>query len=72
MKDTYNHASLGFIGFFWSSAVSKSTSHSKPMFKVVALQLAIVTGFALLAWNWGGVPKLGRPPMAEQSQSSGV
>jgi ATP synthase protein I len=48
---------LGFIGFFWSSAVSKSTSHSKPMFKVVALQLTIVTGFALLAWNLGGVTK---------------
>ena len=24
------------------------------MFKVVAIQLAIVTGFALLAWNWAG------------------
>jgi ATP synthase protein I len=27
------------------------------MFKVVALQLAIATGFALLAWNWVGVLK---------------
>lgn len=27
------------------------------MFKVVALQLAIVVGFALLAWNLGGVLK---------------
>lgn len=27
------------------------------MFKVVALQLAIATGFALLAWNLGGVLK---------------
>lgn len=35
----------------------KTTSVSKPMFKVVALQLAIATGFALLAWNLGGVLK---------------
>ena len=24
------------------------------MFKVVAIQFVIVTGFALLAWNWAG------------------
>lgn len=33
------------------------TSISKPVFKVVALQFAIATGFALLAWNLGGVLK---------------
>lgn len=37
--------------------MSKTTSDSRPMFKVVALQLAIATGFALLAWNLGGVLK---------------
>ena len=34
-----------------------TTSISKPVYKVVALQFAIVTGFALLAWNLGGVLK---------------
>jgi ATP synthase protein I len=57
MKDTYNHASLGFNRFLRSSAVSSSTSISKPVFRVVALQLAIATGFALLTWNVGGVNK---------------
>jgi len=37
--------------------VSNSTSISKPVFRVVALQLAIATGFALLTWNVGGVNK---------------
>ncbi|MGV7211010.1 ATP synthase subunit I [Oxalobacteraceae bacterium A2-2] len=37
--------------------MSNSTSISKPVFKVVALQLAIATGFALLAWNIGGALK---------------
>src|SRR5471032_2403484 len=37
--------------------VSNSTSISKPVFRVVALQLAIATGFALLTWNIGGVHK---------------
>ena len=37
--------------------MSDSTSISRPVFKVVALQLAIVTGFALLAWNLGGALK---------------
>ena len=37
--------------------MTSSTSVSKPMFRVVALQFAIVTGFALLAWNIGGVNK---------------
>jgi len=37
--------------------VSSSTSISKPVFRVVALQFAIATGFALLAWNLGGVLK---------------
>jgi ATP synthase protein I len=37
--------------------VTGSTSISKPVFRVVALQFAIVTGFALLAWNIGGVNK---------------
>jgi len=37
--------------------VSDSTSISKPVYKVVALQFAIVTGFALLAWNIGGALK---------------
>jgi ATP synthase protein I len=49
--------SLGFIGFLGARQMSDSTSISKPMFKVVVLQLAIVTGFALLAWNLGGVLK---------------
>jgi ATP synthase protein I len=35
--------------------VSSSTSAVKSMFRVVALQFAICTGFALLAWNIGGV-----------------
>ena len=37
--------------------MSSSTSISKPVFRVVALQFAIATGFALLAWNIGGVIK---------------
>ena len=37
--------------------MSDSTSISRPVFKVVALQFVIVTGFALLAWNLGGVLK---------------
>jgi ATP synthase protein I len=49
--------SLGFIGILGARQVNDSTSISKPIFKVVALQLAIVTGFALLAWNLGGVLK---------------
>jgi ATP synthase protein I len=49
--------SLGFIGFLGARQVNDSTSISKPIFKVVALQFAIVTGFALLAWNLGGVLK---------------
>jgi ATP synthase protein I len=57
MKDTYNHASLGFNRFLRRLAVSNSTSISKPVFRVVALQLAIATGFALLTWNIGGVHK---------------
>jgi ATP synthase protein I len=57
MKDTYNHASLGFIGYLGARQVNDSTSISRPIFKVVALQLAIATGFALLAWNLGGVLK---------------
>jgi ATP synthase protein I len=57
MKDTYNHASLGFNRFLRRLAVSNPTSISKPVFRVVALQFAIVTGFALLAWNIGGVIK---------------
>ncbi len=34
--------------------MSNSTSVTRPMFKVVAIQFVIVTGFALLAWNWAG------------------
>jgi ATP synthase protein I len=34
--------------------LSNSTSVTRPMFKVVAIQFVIVTGFALLAWNWAG------------------
>jgi ATP synthase protein I len=34
-----------------------TTSISKPVYKVVALQFAIVTGFALLAWNMGSALK---------------
>nr|WP_315257986.1 ATP synthase subunit I [uncultured Duganella sp.] len=37
--------------------MSNSTSISKPVYRIVALQLAIATGFALLAWNIGGVNK---------------
>ena len=37
--------------------MSDSTSISKPVYKVVALQFAIATGFALLAWNLGGALK---------------
>ena len=46
--------SLGFIGILGTWQVSDSTSISKPVYKVVALQFAIATGFALLAWNLGG------------------
>jgi ATP synthase protein I len=46
--------SLGFIGFSGTWQVSDSTSISKPVYKIVALQFAIATGFALLAWNLGG------------------
>jgi ATP synthase protein I len=34
--------------------MQNSTSISKPVFRIVALQFAIATGFALLAWNMGG------------------
>jgi len=37
--------------------VSNSTSISQPVFRIVALQFAIATGFALLTWNLGGVLK---------------
>lgn len=33
--------------------MNESTSISKPVYKVVALQFAIAAGFALLAWNMG-------------------
>ena len=33
------------------------TSDSRPIFKVVALQVVIVTTFALLAWIWAGPNK---------------
>jgi len=46
--------SLGFIGILGTWQVSDSTSISKPVYKIVALQFAIATGFALLAWNLGG------------------
>ncbi|MFA9218092.1 MAG: ATP synthase subunit I [Sphingomonadaceae bacterium] len=34
--------------------MSNTTNISKPIYRVVALQFAIATGFALLAWNLGG------------------
>lgn len=37
--------------------MSNSTSISQPVYRIVALQCAIATGFALLAWNLGGVLK---------------
>ena len=37
--------------------MNNSTSISRPVYRVVALQFAIATGFALLAWNLGGATK---------------
>ncbi|TFW27211.1 ATP synthase subunit I [Duganella callida] len=37
--------------------MNDSTSIARPVFRVVALQCAIAVGFALLAWNLGGVQK---------------
>jgi len=45
------------LGYIWLGKRMIFKNISKPVYKIVALQFVIATGFSLLAWNLGGALK---------------